>query len=328
MLILLANGAALFVAAVTLVVLGTFLPLPGDGPIGLLALFSAHLVLVALLTAPFALVPDARALRIALVLLVAVAAIRFGDEWVSRPVSTPPPGTATLQVMTWNLEFDQQTAKSASDFLDANPADVVGLEELSHIVADGLGRDPRVVARYPYRSLVPQNGAWGLGLLSRYPISDAVYRGDPARLEAAIATPSGSIRVVILHPPHADISLGFGLVPTGYDTAPRNAALDRARKTIDVAMAGGQPVLVLGDINTAPTEPAFDRFTTGLVDAHRTVGQGPGWTYRSTRFNVLGIGLLRIDVILTGPGLRPVSTGTRCPPVGDHCAVVATLTIP
>jgi vancomycin resistance protein VanJ len=308
-------------------VIGTFLPLPGDGPLGLLALFSAHLALLALLSAPLALVPDARPLRIALVLLVVVAGIRFGDEWLSFPVSAPPAGTPMLQVMTWNLEFDQQTARSASDFLATNPADVVGLEELSHVVANGLERDPRVVAQFPYRALFPEAGAWGLGLLSRYPVSEAVYRGEPARLEAVVTTPSGPIRVVVLHPPHADISLGFGLLPTGYESAARDAALDRARQTIDAAMADGQPVLVLGDINTAPTEPAFARFTAGLVDAHRAVGQGPGWTYRSTRFNV-GIGLLRIDVVLTGPGLRPVSVGTRCPPVGDHCSVVATLTIP
>lgn len=328
MLILVANAAAVFVAAVTVVVIGTFLPLTGNGPIGLLALFSVHLVLLALLTLPLVFVPDARALRIALVLLVVIAGVRFGDEWVSRPVPDPRAGSATMQVMTWNLEFDLQTPDSAADFLSRTPVDIVGLEELSHVVSDGIDRDSRVVARYPYRALYPEVGAWGLGVLSRYPLSEAVFSADPARLEVVVAAPGGPVRVVVVHPPHADLSLGFGLLPIGYDTGSRETMLGLARATIDAALARPEPVLVLGDINTAPTEPAFDRFTAGLTDAHRAVGQGPGWSYRSNRFAGLGIGLLRIDVVLSGPRLRPISEGTRCPPIGDHCAVLATLVTP
>jgi vancomycin resistance protein VanJ len=327
MLILIANAAALFVGAVTVLVVGTFLPLTPDGPIGLLALFSVHLVILALLTLPLVLVPDARALRIALIVLVVVAGLRFGDEWVSPPSSAPPAGSATLQVLTWNLEFDRQTAESANAFLAANPVDVVGLEELSVTVSGGLDDDPATTARYPFRALFPQAGAWGIGLLSRYPISDAVFQGDPSRLEAVVAAPGGPVRVIVTHPQHADIDQGAYGIPFGYDTSERTVALRSVRQTIDAALAGAQPVLVLGDINTAPTEPAFDRFTAGLTDVHRAVGQGPGWTYRSSRFAGLGIGLLRIDVVLMGPGLRPISEGQRCPPIGDHCAVVSTLVI-
>ncbi len=52
---------------------------------------------------------------------------------------------------------------------------------------------------------------------------------------------------------------------------------------------------------------------------------GPGWTYRPDMFEPFGIGLIRIDVVLTGPGLRPVTETTRCPPAGDHCAVIVTI---
>ena len=39
----------------------------------------------------------------------------------------------------------------------------------------------------------------------------------------------------------------------------------------------------------------------------------------------LGIGFLRVDVVLTGPGLRPVAESTVCPTLGDHCAVTASV---
>lgn len=94
---------------------------------------------------------------------------------------------------------------------------------------------------------------------------------------------------------------------------------------IDKALSRTAPVVVLGDINTAPSEPAFSAFTAGLRDAHAEVGVVPGRTYRPSRFESLGIGFIRIDVVLTGPGLRPISETTRCPPAGDHCAVLVTL---
>ncbi|MGZ8673717.1 MAG: hypothetical protein ACXW0S_04845 [Solirubrobacterales bacterium] len=53
--------------------------------------------------------------------------------------------------------------------------------------------------------------------------------------------------------------------------------------------------------------------------------QPPQWTYRPDLLEPLGIGLIRIDVALTGPGLRPIAESTRCPPAGDHCAVIATV---
>jgi endonuclease/exonuclease/phosphatase (EEP) superfamily protein YafD len=105
----------------------------------------------------------------------------------------------------------------------------------------------------------------------------------------------------------------------------RDAALGRISAEIVEAVAGDEPVLVLGDINTAPTEPEFARFTAGLRDAHADVGVGPGWTYRPSRFESLGIGMIRIDVVLAGPGLRPAAESTRCPPAGDHCAVLVTI---
>lgn len=82
-------------------------------------------------------------------------------------------------------------------------------------------------------------------------------------------------------------------------------------------------MIVVGDFNTAPTEPAFDRFVAGLVDAHRAVGIGPGWTWRPSRLEPLGIGLLRIDLALSGPGATPTRIGERCDLPGDHCQLRA-----
>ena len=92
---------------------------------------------------------------------------------------------------------------------------------------------------------------------------------------------------------------------------------------MDAAIARGETVVIAGDFNTAPTEPAFSRLVAGLADAHAEVGIGPGWTWRPSRLEGLGVGLLRIDLALSGPGARPVTIEERCGLPGDHCQIVA-----
>lgn len=57
----------------------------------------------------------------------------------------------------------------------------------------------------------------------------------------------------------------------------------------------------------------------GLKDVHVQVGLGPGWTWRPSRLETLGLSLLRIDLMLVGPGVDPVSGGVDCSRSGDHC---------
>jgi hypothetical protein len=108
-----------------------------------------------------------------------------------------------------------------------------------------------------------------------------------------------------------------------FDPTDRDADLIRFRARVDAAIARGESVIVTGDFNTAPTEPAFERFVAGLADAHRDVGVGPGWTWRPSRFERIGLGLLRIDLALSGPGARPASIVENCCLPGDHCQLEA-----
>ncbi len=92
-------------------------------------------------------------------------------------------------------------------------------------------------------------------------------------------------------------------------------------------LRGALPVLLLGDFNVAPTEPGYQVLAEGLEDVHRAVGLGPGWTWRPSRFEGLGLGLLRIDAVFTR-GLDPLTIATDCSRPGDHCLVRAELAVP
>jgi hypothetical protein len=115
---------------------------------------------------------------------------------------------------------------------------------------------------------------------------------------------------------------GVGVV---YDPSTRNADLVRIRALLDDRIGAGELVVLAGDTNTSASEPAFGRLMAGLHDVHAEVGGGPGWTWRPASLEGLGIGLLRIDVVATGPDLSPRSSTVVCPRQGDHCAVIATI---
>jgi endonuclease/exonuclease/phosphatase family metal-dependent hydrolase len=318
-------AATAFVVVVVLLDLALWLPLPDRGVIALFQLFSLHLTLAAVLVVPVALHPGARWLRLGLVALLVVGLARFGDEVWSPGVPAVSAADRTIDVMTWNLELEARPRGDADRELQDVAADLIGFQELTPVVADGLAADTRLATRLPFKALYASPDVLGLGLLSRYPLSDVAFLPHPSRLVATAATPSGPIRVVVVHPLPGSIPRGPLDLPTGFEPARRDRELGVVRDTVDRELRGDMPVLVIGDINTSPTEPAFDRFTTGLVDAHRAVGVGTGWTYRPDALEPTGIGFVRIDVILMDPGLRPLTETTHCPHLGDHCAVLATI---
>jgi vancomycin resistance protein VanJ len=297
---------------------------PDGGPIALAGVFAAHLTIVALVIGiAVALLGGTGWLRISFVVLVVLTLVRFSGEWLSIPDGTPA-ATPRLQVATFNLEWDGRPTDETIQILRDLPADVVAVQELTPDVSAAIAADLGLAKQFPYQSLYPRHGAMGLGLLSRYPLANAIFDVDPPSLAADTDGPLGRIRIVNLHPLHDTIDQGAFGIPLDYPVERRDAALDSLRTTF-IGDGAAPPTILLGDINTAPTEPAFGRFTAGLRDAHAEVGTGPGWTYRPDRLEWLGIGLVRIDVVLTGDGLRPITESTSCPTQGDHCAVLASI---
>ncbi len=296
-----------------------------SGPLAVIQLGTEHMAVAGL---PFVLlvlaISRSRALAVALAVVVTLFGVRFGGEWVSLPAA--PPSGPSLLVATWNLDYLQRTGPDAIALLRDHPVDLVALEELSSPVAAAIAADPELASRYPYQSLRPGAGATGAGLLSRYPLVGAEFNTRPVRLEARVQTPEGTIAVIAAHPFPAQFRFRSG-IPVQYDPTFRNADLELLHARVMALAAAGVRTLLLGDFNTAPTEPAFARLTAGLHDAHAEVGEGPGWTWRPEPLDSIGIGLLRIDLILSSDGLRPTSTAIDCPTDGDHCLFEARLAL-
>ena len=292
---------------------------PHTGPLAAGLVFEPHLfiaVLVAL--TPVAILGRARFLALALVVTLATGGLLFGSEWISLPGSGAR--YHDISVMNWNVQHGVRTPADQALQLEGVTADLVALVELEPDAASAIEQDAVLTSHYPYRVMAPAEGAGGLALLSRYPISSANSTGEVAWLDLIVATPRGDVHVIVAHPTHATIVKRTRLgVPDSYRTVNRDEAIAVLRTRIDAELATKDRLLVLGDFNTASSEAEYSVLTVGLRDTHVEVGEGPGWTWRPSRLTFLPFGLLRIDYQLTAGAILPASTSIDCSLPGDHC---------
>lgn len=286
-----------------------------SGPLAYVAILESHLfpLLVPLtLAVVWARLPRPAGIVAA---ALAVGLLRLGSEWLSLP---PSGGADDFTVMSWNLHIGSRPAEESVAQLLLAEADVIAIQELTDDVAAALAADPDIEVRFPFRELAPGGGTQGMGVLSRFPMRDARSYANPAGQEVVVETLGGDVTIVNAHPLPAVIA-----PPFTFDPARRDRAIATARGWADAALGRDETVVLIGDFNVTPTEPAYRRLVDGLRDAHTDAGLGPGWTWRPKRVEPFGIGALRIDYVFVGPGLAPVSSSVDCPHVGDHCRVLA-----
>jgi endonuclease/exonuclease/phosphatase (EEP) superfamily protein YafD len=302
---------------------------PEGGSLGIVQIVAPHLALLGLVLIPISLLRPRPVGLVAAIALLAITGLRFSGDWVSIPVSPPSADLLRLHLVTWNLEVFSRPGTETAAVLRTVDADVIALQELQPEAATAIEADPILRERFPYRVLVPSQDVVGLGLLSRFPIGGATYATDPAIQEATLDVGGGQrLAIVHAHPFHAEIaSLGDTRLPLGIDVGRRNADLVEIRRRVDARLAAGLPVLLVGDLNTADSEPAFDRLVAGFRDVHAEVGEGTGWTWRPIRLEFLGLGVLRIDHVIVSRAIVPVSIRETCPTTGDHCLVRSELGI-
>ncbi|MEK1905229.1 MAG: endonuclease/exonuclease/phosphatase family protein [Pseudomonas sp.] len=187
--------------------------------------------------------------------------------WLSVAPSLPPQaGDASLdlQLVTANLQ-QSDDAKALRAWLDAQPADLVLLQEVTPKLAQQLSRWPD----YPHRVLAPDNSPFGLALLSRLPLEDTRVRHDSdaiPSIEARLHSGGQTVALTLVHPMpplspywHHQRNLGLQLL------LQRNAA-------------GGLPGLLAGDLNASPWSQATRKLDTlGWYRANDLHATWPAW---------------------------------------------------
>ena len=319
------QGAALIAVGgfLALLAVHSFLP-QRNGPIALTEVFEPYLTLATLSIAVLSLTARTRQAAGLVALLVAIVLVRNASVWISLPQSQ---GAGSVSVAAWNVEAGGDAVSRTVDVVRGLNSDLVALEELQRPLADALRGDPTLASRYPATALAPKSSVLGVGLLSVYPIIETSTSRDPPYLRALVQLPGFAepAAVYVVHPLPARFEMLAG-VPVGLDTSQRDAAIATIRRVIENDLDAGRPVLLMGDLNTTEREPAYAELSRDLADAHLEAGLGPGFTWRPGQLAFLPFGLLRIDYVFAGNGLRPVSSSIECNPSSDHCVVRAEIT--
>lgn len=306
-----------------------------SGVLALSQILAPHLFALAALFLPLAILPvqspsprprSKAALQVALVAVAVVGAARFGPNMVSLPPPAPPASAQELSLLSWNLEFSGPTDDEIISILDDSGAQIVGLQELNRRDAATVLTDPRLLARFPYRELHPQDGSAGSGLLSSFPMLDSGWLPGPSTAWGRLDLGGGrSIVAATAHPPPGQLGPRVIFLPTVRDAAIR----ELRSQLVDPALAVGERVILFGDMNVTDREPAYRDLSAGLVDLHAEVGLGPGSTWRPSELEVLPFGIFRIDYVFVSRDLLPLAIAADCTPLGsDHCVLRARAAFP
>jgi endonuclease/exonuclease/phosphatase (EEP) superfamily protein YafD len=230
----------------------------------------------------------------------------------------------TVRVMTFNITARPRPMDGVvAAIRDADP-DILLVQELSAWA--GLELAAGLESSYAHVRLRPETGWAGTGLWSRYPVLlDEVWEGSHRNAQwqhAVISLRGQPLHVVNLHlttPTVLHRRLPVIDVPVILGPAPhwRFVEVSVLAPRLEALVRSGEPVIVAGDLNFTDQTGDYRRLrAAGLQDAHRQAGWGFGHTFPTGATRIRGIRgewnipvpLLRLDYLLTSPGVRPHST--------------------
>jgi endonuclease/exonuclease/phosphatase (EEP) superfamily protein YafD len=231
---------------------------------------------------------------------LAAAMLALPGWWL--PPSMPRASAAAqLRVVVANVHLGNADPAPLLTWAREPMPDVIAVLELTPPFARALlAQGP---AHWPHHRLEPSHDAFGLGLLSRWPLRDVRFvtgEGGIAQLHALVEAPSGTVEVIAVHP-----------VPP-IDThwhAVRNRTLGALQPR------GTHPAILVGDFNATPWSNAAPRLA---ANGWRWFGGlQPTWPHAAWG--------IPIDTVW-GHGPWQVTDRTVGPPIGsDHRPVRAGL---
>ncbi|MFG1888536.1 endonuclease/exonuclease/phosphatase family protein [Micromonospora sp. NPDC049051] len=252
-----------------------------------------------------------------LTLLAAVAS----DEVLVATNRPGPPETVRVAAYNVRMGFGMDGRFDPDALARAVAgADVVALSEVDRGWLLNGGHDTLDLLAerldMPYVFAPAADPLWGDAVLSRWPLVAARTRPLPA-----VGAPTGAQALGITVDFSGDVRLA--VVATHLQPPPGEDPVVQARAVADFAVryAAGRPLVVAGDLNTGPDDPAFAEFTrAGLVDALAAARPLPTSPADAPR--------QQIDHILVTPDLAAGDAAAPPGTASDHLPVVVTLTLP
>lgn len=252
--------------------------------------------------------------------VVAINAAYLVPYWTASADPLPLNGE-TVTVMQYNIYFGNDDYEAMAAHVMESDADVVALHELLPEQWDELGE--RLEGEYPHRigaPLDPLDGQPGGGMallsrtaLTRVEVDESMSPPERVTLVATTLIDGAEITVVGLHP--------YASRTDGAKVRLRRAQLSGV---VDLAQTVQGPMIILTDLNLAPTSPVYQNFLSDLEwrDPHRIVGWQSSWPSWGGPFG------LPIDHVLVSDefGLHRYDIGDGAG--SDHKSVIAEVSLP
>ncbi len=231
-----------------------------------------------------------------------------------------------LRVMSMNLLRKNRRRRQVVDAIRRAGPDLVVTQELEPYMYEFLAQ---ALPDYPYQHWRPhRKSGGGLGVFSRYPLGAGRLWEEPGprpfALRVTIEFPGGGLDVYSMHL----ISIGAGVLQAGGLTRNFRRREQQVQMLLNEVAARDTPAMLLGDCNMTEGNEAYRMFSTGLEDAWRAVGRGPGWTWPHSLDVLRRPGwrawpLLRLDYCFCTPQVLPQHMHVVHAPTGsDHCPIV------
>jgi endonuclease/exonuclease/phosphatase (EEP) superfamily protein YafD len=216
----------------------------------------------------------------------------------------------TLRVLASNLLYGRADPKAVVDLVREQRIDVLNLVELTPRAIDGLTA-AGLFETLPYRVLHPAPGAFGSGIVSRFPLTEVNLTGDSAAKQ-----------------PGAQADLGDGVVAEIVAVHPISPDVDTPqweREIKDLSRAAGEHGLrvLAGDFNATLDHAAFRTvLSRGYNDAAEERGEALAPTWPSST------PVVTIDHVVVDNRAAVLDYRVFDVPGSDHRAVFAEIRLP
>jgi endonuclease/exonuclease/phosphatase (EEP) superfamily protein YafD len=256
-----------------------------------------------------------------LVLLFPLMRLNLG-----RPRAAAGP---TFRLATFNVYFGWRGEAALNAEVAAARPDVLVLQASNETVARMLAPSLKGLTVKAYDEYL---------LASRFAVKSAFYAPPlgphaPAQwVRFTLDTPLGLVDLFVVHPfsPRRSFqylegdlrtTLKEGPPPEGVSAAEHNMELRRRQidSVLDAVAHAEHPVILAGDTNLTGLGPLDRALTERLSDGWKEVGWGFGYTFPAHRWRPW----MRLDRVLTGPGLQVTRMEVIPGDGSDHAPVVA-----
>lgn len=242
---------------------------------------------------------------------------------------------SSFRVLVYNIHAGKDAARvdnleRVAAMIAESGADLVLLQEVDSATRRGNGIDQLawLAARTGMHGIFGstiewQGGSFGLGMLSRYPITDSELvplRTDPLQpragytreprgmLVASIAAPGGPLAIINTH------------LDASREGDWRRQEVAHLLAVTDSLVGSGMRVILGGDLNARPSSAELQPLSAaGLRDSWLVCGEGPGFTFPAAAPN------RRIDYLFLPPGLVCRQARVLPQQASDHRALLVEL---